>query len=90
MSSPPAVPLDMKATPSSQAGSVGPPVSIAITPSWLLPPFLAHTQNPWGATHPAHAFLLPPDQEIVRCDERGSLSTTGEACRCKVPVLPTP
>jgi hypothetical protein len=41
-------------------------------------------------THPANAFLLPPAQEIVRCDERGSLGTSGETCRCKVRVLSTP
>lgn len=35
-------------------------------------------------TYPANAFLLPPAQEIVRCDERGSLGTAGETCRCKV------
>ncbi|XP_075802672.1 basement membrane-specific heparan sulfate proteoglycan core protein isoform X4 [Microtus pennsylvanicus] len=29
----------------------------------------------------------PTNQEIVRCDERGSLSTTGEACRCKNNVV---
>lgn len=38
-------------------------------------------------THSANALLLPPAQEIVRCDERGSLSTSGEACRCKVCAL---
>ncbi|XP_039710565.1 basement membrane-specific heparan sulfate proteoglycan core protein isoform X6 [Pteropus medius] len=29
----------------------------------------------------------PTNQEIIRCDERGSLGTTGEACRCKLPAL---
>lgn len=94
--SPPGVPLAMKATPSSQAGSADPLVSIVTTFSHTLLgrghlcPFSAHAQNPWRGTHltqPANAFLLPPDQEIVRCDERGSLSTTGEACRCKVCAL---
>lgn len=92
--SPLGVPLAMKATPSSQAGSADPPVSIVTTSSHTplggghLCPFSAHAQNPWRATHrPANGFLLPPDQEIVRCDERGSLSTTGEACRCKVCAL---
>uniref|UniRef100_A0A8I6ASH2 Basement membrane-specific heparan sulfate proteoglycan core protein n=1 Tax=Rattus norvegicus TaxID=10116 RepID=A0A8I6ASH2_RAT len=29
----------------------------------------------------------PSNQELVRCDERGSLSATGEACRCKNNVV---
>nr|XP_035965228.1 basement membrane-specific heparan sulfate proteoglycan core protein isoform X20 [Halichoerus grypus] len=29
----------------------------------------------------------PTNQEIVRCDERGSMGTSGEACRCKLPAL---
>ncbi|XP_058409147.1 basement membrane-specific heparan sulfate proteoglycan core protein isoform X9 [Diceros bicornis minor] len=29
----------------------------------------------------------PTNQEIVRCDERGSLGTSGEACHCKLPAL---
>ncbi|XP_069893790.1 basement membrane-specific heparan sulfate proteoglycan core protein isoform X4 [Dipodomys merriami] len=29
----------------------------------------------------------PINQEIVRCDERGSMGTTGEACRCKNNVV---
>ncbi|XP_053431699.1 basement membrane-specific heparan sulfate proteoglycan core protein isoform X4 [Nycticebus coucang] len=29
----------------------------------------------------------PTNQEIVRCDERGSVGTSGEACRCKLPAL---
>ncbi|XP_023385164.1 basement membrane-specific heparan sulfate proteoglycan core protein [Pteropus vampyrus] len=29
----------------------------------------------------------PTNQEIIRCDERGSLGTTGEACRCKNNVV---
>ncbi|XP_038319304.1 basement membrane-specific heparan sulfate proteoglycan core protein isoform X13 [Canis lupus familiaris] len=29
----------------------------------------------------------PTNQEIVRCDERGSVGTSGEACQCKLPAL---
>ncbi|XP_020951153.1 basement membrane-specific heparan sulfate proteoglycan core protein isoform X15 [Sus scrofa] len=29
----------------------------------------------------------PTNQQIVRCDERGSTGTSGEACRCKLPAL---
>nr|XP_044625886.1 basement membrane-specific heparan sulfate proteoglycan core protein isoform X7 [Equus asinus] len=29
----------------------------------------------------------PTNQEIVRCDERGSLGTSGQTCRCKLPAL---
>ncbi|XP_058574713.1 basement membrane-specific heparan sulfate proteoglycan core protein isoform X10 [Neofelis nebulosa] len=29
----------------------------------------------------------PTNQEIVRCDERGSMGSSGEACRCKLPAL---
>nr|XP_060478237.1 basement membrane-specific heparan sulfate proteoglycan core protein isoform X8 [Panthera onca] len=29
----------------------------------------------------------PTNQEIVRCDERGSVGSSGEACRCKLPAL---
>ncbi|XP_049734159.1 basement membrane-specific heparan sulfate proteoglycan core protein isoform X10 [Elephas maximus indicus] len=29
----------------------------------------------------------PVTQQIVRCDERGSMGTSGEACRCKLPAL---
>ncbi|XP_047579738.1 basement membrane-specific heparan sulfate proteoglycan core protein isoform X13 [Lutra lutra] len=29
----------------------------------------------------------PSNQQIVRCDERGSMGTSGEACRCKLPAL---
>ncbi|KAM5269991.1 basement membrane-specific heparan sulfate proteoglycan core protein isoform 5-T5 [Hipposideros larvatus] len=29
----------------------------------------------------------PTNQEIVRCDERGSVGTSGKACRCKLPAL---
>ncbi|XP_046324592.1 basement membrane-specific heparan sulfate proteoglycan core protein isoform X2 [Marmota monax] len=29
----------------------------------------------------------PTNQEIVHCDERGSVGTAGEACRCKLPAL---
>ncbi|XP_043429965.1 basement membrane-specific heparan sulfate proteoglycan core protein isoform X12 [Prionailurus bengalensis] len=29
----------------------------------------------------------PTNQEMVRCDERGSMGSSGEACRCKLPAL---
>ncbi|KAM7098229.1 basement membrane-specific heparan sulfate proteoglycan core protein isoform 13-T13 [Molossus nigricans] len=29
----------------------------------------------------------PTNQEILRCDERGRLGTSGETCRCKLPAL---
>lgn len=58
MLSPPGVPLAMKATLSSQAGSVDPPVSIVTTSSHNLLggehlcPVSAHAQNPWRENHP--------------------------------------
>lgn len=35
-------------------------------------------------TSPTNTHFVPADQEIVRCDERGSTGTPGQACRCKV------
>lgn len=101
--SPPAVPLALRATPSSRVGSADLPVSIvATTPGTFLgcPPG-PKPHEPWGAAllrpclfrlclaHSQHHFV-PPDQEIVRCDERGSTGSPGEVCHCKVctPSLP--
>lgn len=61
MLSPPGVPLVMKATPSSQAGSADPPVSIVTTSSHNLLgrghlcPFSARAQNPWRESHPSNS-----------------------------------
>lgn len=68
MLSPPGVPLAMKATPSSQAGSADPPVSIVTASSHNLLggehlcPFSAHAQNPWRENHPSNSFCqcFPP------------------------------
>ena len=41
-------------------------------------------------TFPANTNFASPDQQIVRCDERGSTGSSGEACLCKVCVSSRP
>ena len=41
-------------------------------------------------TFPANTNFASADQQIVRCDERGSTGSSGEACLCKVRVSSTP
>lgn len=70
VSFPPAVPLDMKATPSSQEGSAGPSVSIVTTSSrtllgWaplpLPSPYTESLENhPFSPSLPMLSFRLQP------------------------------